>query len=95
MINLIGELYVCPQINRIPNASSVHLVAKDENGNWKDIGSTLCLFRVPIVIIDTWQKQISKKSTINYYIALYGDKTIAIPPKWITEKIYEKVENNI
>ena len=89
----IGGLYVSPQKDRIPNASAVHSVARDENGNWKEIGSILCLFRVPIVLIDKWTKPLSKRANITYYIAIYEDKTIAIPPKWITDKIYERVED--
>ena len=81
------------QLDRIPNASAVHIVAKNDNGEWHDVNSTLCLFRVPIFIIDKWTKRLSKKSNITYYIALYEDKTIAIPPKWIKDKIYERVED--
>lgn len=90
----IGGLYVCPQKDRIPNASAVHSVVKDENGDWRFNGTVLCLFREPILIIDRWAKKITVRQTARYYIAIYQDITIAIPIKWIDKKdIYERVEN--
>jgi len=90
----IGGLYVCQQVNRIPNASAVHIVVKNDRG-WLLGGSILCLFKEPILIIDQWNKQISYKQKMNFYIALYKDNTIAIPVKWIKDKepIYTRVEN--
>lgn len=92
-IDPIGGLYVCQQIDRIPNASAVHTVAKDENGEWLFNGSILCLFREPILIIDQWDKQISNKQRMHFYIALYLDNKIAIPVKWIKDKepVYKRV----
>jgi hypothetical protein len=93
-IDPIGGLYVCPQIDRIPNASAVHSVIKDENGEWQYKDTVLCLFREPILILDRWSRKLSKRQTGRYYICLYKDTTIAIPIKWIDEKdIYERVEN--
>lgn len=93
----IGGLYVCPQKDRIPNASAVQSVVKDENGDWRFNGMVLCLFREPILIIDCWAKKITvslSRQTSRYYIAIYQDITIAIPIKWIDKKdIYERVEN--
>ena len=91
----IGGLYVCPQVDRIPNASAVHTVVKSENGEWLFGGSTLCLFREPILIIDKWDKQISYKQKMHFYIALYKDITIAIPVKWIKDKepVYKRAED--
>ena len=90
----IGGLYVCQQVNRIPNASAVHIVVKNDHG-WLLGGSILCLFKEPILIIDQWNKQLSYKQKMNFYIALYKDNTIAIPVKWIKDKepIYNRVEN--
>ena len=90
----IGGLYVCQQVNRIPNASAVHIVVKNDHG-WLLGGSILCLFKEPILIIDQWNKQLSYKQKMNFYIALYKDNTIAIPVKWIKDKepIYTRVEN--
>ena len=90
----IGGLYVCQQVNRIPNASAVHTVVKNEH-EWLLGGSILCLFKEPILIIDQWNKQLSYKQKMNFYIALYKDNTIAIPVKWIKDKepIYTRVEN--
>jgi hypothetical protein len=90
----IGGLYVCQQVNRIPNASAVHTVVKYDHG-WLLGGSILCLFKEPILIIDQWNKQLSYKQKMNFYIALYKDITIAIPVKWIKDKepIYNRVEN--
>ena len=86
----IGGLYVCQQVNRIPNASAVHIVVKNDHG-WLLGGSILCLFKEPILIVDHWTKQLSYKQTMN----LYKDNTIAIPVKWIKDKepIYTRVEN--
>lgn len=94
-IEPVGGLYVGPQINRIPNAAAVHTVVKNDNGEWLFSGSTLCLFREPILIIDVWYKQISNKQKMHFYIALYKDNTIAVPIKWIKHKdpIYRRVEN--
>jgi hypothetical protein len=101
----IGGLYVCQQVNRIPNASAVHTVVKNEHGwlltvvknehGWLLGGSILCLFKEPILIIDQWNKQLSYKQKMNFYIALYKDNIIAIPVKWIKDKepIYTRVEN--
>lgn len=96
MDDAIGGLYVCHQVNRIPNASAVHSVVKNENGEWLLGGSILCLFKEPILVIDHWTKQLSYKQKMNFYIALYKDNTIAIPVKWINSKefIYSKVEND-
>ena len=90
----IGGLYVCQQVNRIPNASAVHIVVKNDHG-WLLGGSILCLFKEPIIIIDQWNKQLYYKQKMNFYIALYKDNTIAIPVKWIKDKepIYTRVEN--
>lgn len=94
-IDPIGGLYVCPQVDRIPNASAVHTVVQNENGEWLFSGSILCLFREPILIIDKWDKQITNKQKMHFYIALYQDNTIAIPLKWITGKdpVYNRVED--
>lgn len=94
-IDPIGGLYIGPQNNRIPNASAVHAVIKNENGEWLFGGSILCLFKEPILIIDKWDKQITNKQKMHFYIALYKDNTIAIPIKWIKDKepIYMRVEN--
>jgi len=91
----IGGLYVCHQVNRIPNASAVHTVVKDENGEWLFSGSILCLFKEPILVIDHWVKQITNKQKMNFYIALYKDNTIAIPVKWISSKepVYSRAED--
>ena len=90
----IGGLYVCQQVNRIPNASAVHIVVKNDHG-WLLGGSILCLFKEPILIIDLWTSRLSYKQKMNFYIALYKDNIIAIPVKWIKDKepIYTRVEN--
>lgn len=94
-IDPVGGLYTHIQGDRIPNASAVHKVIRNENGEWMFSGSILCLFREPILIIDKWDKQITNNQKMHFYIALYKDNTIAIPLKWITGKdpIYKKVEN--
>lgn len=94
-IDPVGGLYTCLQVDRIPNASAVHRVVQNENGEWLFSGSILCLFREPVLIIDKWDKQITNKQKMHFYIALYQDNTIAIPLKWITGKdpIYKRVED--
>jgi hypothetical protein len=94
-IDPIGGLYVGPPGTRIPNAAAVHTVVKNENGEWLFSSSTLCIFREPILIIDIWDKQISAKQKMHFYIALYKDNTIAVPIKWIKGKnrIYGRVED--
>jgi hypothetical protein len=88
----IGGLYTSSHKDKIPNASGVLTVAKNSHGVWNIVGSCLCLFKNPIVIIDSWSKTWGYQRG-RYYIALYEDKTIAIPAKWIKQKIYERVEN--
>ena len=94
-INPVGGLYSHIQGDRIPNASAVHKVVQNENGEWVFSGSILCLFQEPILIIDKWDKQITHKQKMHFYIALYKDNTIAVPLKWITGKdpIYKRVED--
>jgi len=87
----IGGLYTSKYKDKIPNAAGVLTVAKDNNGAWNIVGNSLCLFKNPIIIIDKWTKKWGSKGTI-YYIALYEDKTIAIPSKWIRQKVYERVQ---
>jgi len=86
----IGGLYTSSHKDKIPNAAVVLTVAKDSDGVWNIVGSDLCLFKNPIVIIDSWSLRYQRG---RYYIALCEDKTIAIPAKWIKQKIYERVEN--
>lgn len=88
----IGGLYTSSHKDKIPNAAGVLTVARHHNGDWNVVGSCLCLFKNPIIIIDSWNKKWGYQRGI-YYIALYEDKTIAIPAKWIKQKIYERVEN--
>jgi hypothetical protein len=47
-------------------------------------------------VIDRWKHELYKsKKNINYYIALYQDKTIAIPVAWIDKgDVYQKVEKD-
>lgn len=104
-INPVGGLYSHIQGDRIPNASAVHKVVQNENGEWVFSGLILCLFQEPILIIDKWDKQITHlldttpkqiyKRVEHFYIALYKDNTIAVPLKWITGKdpIYKRVED--
>lgn len=88
----IGGLYTSSHKDKIPNAAGVLTVAKDSDGVWNVVGSYLCLFKNPIVIIDSWNKKWGT-GRAKYYVALCEDKTIAIPAKWIKHKIYERVEN--
>jgi hypothetical protein len=95
----IGGLYVSSHALKIPNASAVHTVVSNPNGGWVYDNNILCLFREPIVVIDRWQHELysksKKKKNINYYIALYQDKTIAIPVEWIDKgDVYQKVEKD-
>lgn len=91
--NPIGGLYRSPHVDRIPNASAVHTVIKDENGEWQCKGTIVCLFREPILIIDRWLRKLNKRR-YEYYIAIYLDNTIAFPTEWIDNKdIYRRVEN--
>jgi hypothetical protein len=99
VIDPIGGLYTSSRAEQVPNASAVHTVISNPNGGWLYSGNILCLFREPIIVIDRWRHELysktNRKKSINYYIALYQDVTIAIPVEWIDNgDVYHKVEKD-
>jgi hypothetical protein len=102
MENVIGSLMEYKG-SGLPNGSPVFCVIQKNDGwAWKrkqtfnkknkpNSSRSLLLisFKEPILIIDYWQYT---KITA-FYIALYGDQTVAIPDHWINV-VYHKVNQN-